>query len=176
MENEKDQELKKENETEEEVAKVEESSNMKEIKEVKGRKQSVKKILKFVVLFVVFLAAWLAVVQYMTADKYEVVVKVVEEGGKIGVNPLTERLDFGDLPKGNSATRFVTIENNGRTDIYVKIVITGNVSDLVNINKNNFVLSPGSSEKIDFAMSMPISADQEEYKGKVTIFKLPKLF
>jgi len=140
------------------------------------KKMTPKKFLKMTVLFIVFLVAWFALVQYMAADKYEAVVKVVEEGGKIGVNPMTERLDYGDLPKGNASTRFITIENGGNMDIYVAIVKYGGIAELIKINKNNFVLNPGEKERLELPLEMPISANKEEYKGKVVVFKLPKLF
>jgi len=140
------------------------------------KKWTVKKIMKTVALAAVVLLAWLAIVQYMAADKYEAVVKVVEQGGKIGVNPLTERLDFGDLPKGNSASRIINVENKGGMNIYVKIIKTGEISELIKISKNDFVLPPNSNEKVEFLLEMPISADKEGYKGNVMVFKLPKIF
>ncbi|MCK4592774.1 hypothetical protein KAT63_05060 [Candidatus Parcubacteria bacterium] len=143
---------------------------------IQKKKMTVKKFLKMTVLFIVFLVAWFAVVQYMAADKYEAVVKVMEEGGKIGVNPMTERLDYGDLPKGNASTRFVTIENNGKMGIYVAIVKYGGIAELIKISRNNFVLDPGEKEKLELLLEMPISADKDGYEGKVVIFKLPKLF
>jgi len=146
------------------------------LKKTGKKKITPKKILKMAFLFMSLLVVWFALVQYIAADKYDAAVKVVEEGGGIGVNPMTERLDFGDLPKGNGLIRFVTIENGGKMDIYVKIIKTGNISDLIEINRNNFVLSSGDSAKIELLLEMPISANKEEYKGKVIIFKLPKLF
>ena len=141
-----------------------------------GNKTGPKTVLKMIALFIVFIVVWFAVVQYIAADKYEAVVKVVEEGGKIGVNPMTERLDYGDLPKGNASTRFVTIENSGKMGIYVAIVKYGGIAELIKINRNNFVLNPGEEEKLELLLEMPISANKEEYKGKVLIFKLPKVF
>ena len=140
------------------------------------KKMTLKRILKMTVLFIIFLMAWFAIVQYMAADKYEAVVKVMEEGGKIGVNPMTERLDYGDLPKGNASTRFITIENRGGMDIYVAVVKYGGIAELIKVSRNNFVLDPGEKEKLELLLEMPISADKEEYKGKVLIFKLPKVF
>jgi len=143
---------------------------------ISKKKMTLKKFLKMAVLFVVFVVAWFAVVQYMAADKYEAVVRVVEEGGKIGVNPTAERLDYGDLPKGNASTRFVTIENNGSMGIYVMVIKYGGIAELIKVSRNNFVLDPEEKEKLELLLEMPISADKEEYKGKVLIFKLPKLF
>ena len=151
-------------------------ANNESLGKIQKKKMTLKRILKMTVLFVVFLAAWFAIVQYMAADKYEAVVKVVEEGGKIGVNPMTERLDYGDLPKGNASTRFVTIENSGGMDIYVMVVKYGGIAELIKVSRNNFVLDPGEKEKLELSLNMPISANKEEYKGKVVIFKLPKVF
>ena len=148
----------------------------KGLEKIQMKKMTPKKFIKCIILFIIFLIAWFAIVQYMAADKYEAVVKVMEEGGKIGVNPMTERLDYGDLPKGNASTRFVTIENNGNMNIYVAVVKYGGIAELIKISRNNFVLDPGEKEKLEFLLEMPISANKEEYTGKVIIFKLPKLF
>ena len=156
-------------------------SELEELRSVKlqttkKKKWAIGKILKAAVLFVALVSIWIGVVQYMAADKYSAVVKVQEEDKGVGVNPTTEELDFGDLPKGDNLMRFVTIENGGEMDVYVKIVKTGSISDLIAINKNDFVLSSGDSVKIELLLEMPISADKEGYEGKVIIFKLPKLF
>lgn len=153
-----------------------ETEQKKELAVKNRKKRSPGKVLKMIVLSVVFFAVWFAIVQYIAADKYDAVVKVIEANGKIGVNPMTERLDYGDLPKGNASTRFVTIENNGKMDIYVAIVKYGEIAELIKINKNNFVLAPGEKEKLELPLEMPISANKEEYKGKVVVFKFPKVF
>ena len=153
-----------------------EGNNKEENDIIQKKKISPKKFLKIVVLFAMFVVAWFAIVQYMAADKYEAVVKVVEEGGKIGVNPMTERLDYGDLPKGNASTRFVTIENNGKMGIYVAVVKYGGIAELIKISRNNFVLYSGEKEKLELSLEMPISANKEGYEGKIIIFKLPKVF
>ncbi len=146
------------------------------LEKIRKKKMTPKKFLKITVLFILFLIAWFAVVQYLAADKYEAVVKVMEKGEQIGVNPTTERLDYGDLPKGSASTRFVTIENSGNMDIYVLVLKFGEIAELIRVNRNNFVLESGEKEKLELSLEMPISADKEEYTGKVLIFKLPKVF
>ena len=61
-------------------------------------------------------------------------------------------------------------------DIYVAVVKYGGIAELIKVSRNNFVLDPGEKEKLELLLEMPISADKEEYKGKVLIFKLPKVF
>lgn len=155
-----------------------ESAELKEInlQKTKKKKRKAGKVLKIIVLFATLIFVWIGAVQYLAADRYGAVVKIQKEGESIGVNPTTEKLDFGDLPKGNSLMRFITIENSGEMDVYVKIIKTGSIADLIELNRNDFVLSSGDSAKIELLLEMPISADKEEYKGKVIIFKLPKLF
>jgi len=155
-----------------------ESSELRSVKiqTIGKKKLPMKKILRVVALSLLLVFVWVGIVQYLAADKYNALVRVQTEGEGVGVNPTTEELDFGDVPKDNSLIRFVSIENSGKMDVYVKIIKTGSISDLIELSRNNFVLSPGDSEKIEFLLKMPISADKEEYKGKVIIFKLPKLF
>ena len=143
---------------------------------LKIRKIKSTRILKAIFLFIISLLAWFIIVQYVVADKYEAVVQVVEKGGKVGVNPMTERLDYGDLPKGNASTRFIMIENSGSLDVYVKVVKYGGIAELIKINENNFTLNPGEKERLELLLEMPISANKEGYEGKVIIFKLPKVF
>ena len=164
MENENNKEL---NNTKSELAELRKIN----IQTTKKKKWTAGKILKVVALFILLIFIWVGVVQYLAADRYNTLVKVQTEGEGVGVNPTTEELDFGDLPKGDNLMRFITIENNGEMDIYVKIVKTGNISDLIEINRNNFVLSSGDSAKIEFLLEMPISANKEKYEGKVIIFK-----
>ncbi|MDF1497766.1 MAG: hypothetical protein P1P85_00205 [Patescibacteria group bacterium] len=170
------EDLTQENETitKNEEVKIEEKSEG--MKKIQKNKMTPKKILKIAALFIAFFLVWFTVVQYITADKYEAVVKVIEEGGKVGVNPMTERLDYGDLPKGNASTRFITIENSGSMDIFVVVVKYGGIAELIKINENNFVLSSGDKKKLELTLNMPISANKKGYEGKIVIFKLPKLF
>src|SRR3989304_6855723 len=69
----------------------------------------------------------------LDANKYQTVVRVVEGEGRVGVNPTTERLDFGDLSRGTSAVRTVTIKNGTIMPMYVVMVKTGKIADLVEI-------------------------------------------
>jgi len=141
----------------------------------KRKKWTAGKIFKTAILLVVLAFVWVGITQYFAADKYNAIVQVQEKDKGVGVNPATEKLDFGDIPKGDGLIRFITIENSGEMDVYVKIIKTGSISDLIKISRNNFILSSGNKERIEFSLEMPISANKKEYKGKVIIFKLPKL-
>jgi len=131
----------------------------------------VNKIIWIIVGIIIFVV----VVQIVAADKYSAQVQVVEEKGTIGVNPLAEKLDFGDLARELSAVRYVSMENNGKFPIYVMIVKFGGISDLIKISRNNFVLESGQKERLEFEVFVPVSAENKYYTGWVWIFKLPKV-
>lgn len=138
---------------------------------VKLDQSFIKKVLATVLVILGLVVA----VQVVAAEKYQAVVKVVEEKGAVGVNPLADKLDFGDLSKGSSATRYVNLENNGRFRIRILTLKFGGISDLIKVSKNNFVLRPGDKEKLEFRLTMPPSATADSYSGWVWVFKIPSL-
>ena len=134
-----------------------------------------KAFFKTVLITIVAIFGLFAVVQIVSAEKYQAVVKVVEEEGTVGINPLADKLDFGDLSSGSSAVRYVSLENNGGFRIRILILKFGGISDLIKVSRNNFVLKPGEGEKLEFQLRMPPSATAESYSGWVYIFKIPGL-
>jgi hypothetical protein len=124
-----------------------------------------------VIILVVFLFVFYVV---LDANKYRSQVKVVEGEGRAGINPTTEYLDFGDLSRGVTAVRRVNIVNGTFIPMFVTIVKTGDISDLVDISQNNFKLAPGEETRIEFTNYIPASAEVDRiYKGRVYIFKIP---
>ncbi|MEK7493634.1 MAG: hypothetical protein AAB630_00605 [Patescibacteria group bacterium] len=110
----------------------------------------------------------------LDANKYQAVVRVVEGEGRVGVNPTTERLDFGDLSRGTSAVRTVTIKNGTIMPMYVMMVKTGSIADLVDIDTNYLKVPRGAEQKIEFQTYIPASAAIDAtYKGRVYVFKIP---
>ncbi len=124
-----------------------------------------------VVLLVVFLLVF-----YITLDanKFKATVHVVEGESVIGLNPTTERLDFGDLSRGTSAVRRVEVKNDIPLSTYVVMFKTGEISDLIDISKNFFRLKPREETKIEYSVYMPASAETDKiYDGRVYLFKIP---
>lgn len=130
-----------------------------------------KKILIIIgIIILVFLA-----VQIVNAAKYKMVVNVVEGENVLGINPLTDKLDFGDLSRNNGMTRYVSMNNEGRSPVYVIAIKAGSISDLVKIEKNFFTLESGTEIKLPFQINIPPSAETKVYSGWVWIFRLPKI-
>jgi hypothetical protein len=110
----------------------------------------------------------------LDANKYRAQVQVIEGEGKVGVNPTTESLDFGDLSRGTSAVRRVSVSNGTRMPMYVMVWEFGSISDLMEIEPNYFRLKPGEERKIDFSTYIPASAEiGKGYRGRVYLFKVP---
>ncbi len=124
-----------------------------------------------VILIIVFLLVF-----YITLDanKFKATVHVVEGESVIGLNPTTEKLDFGDLSRGTSAVRRVEVKNDIPLSTYVVMVKTGSISSLIDISKNFFKLKPREETKIEYSVYMPASAEiNKTYDGKIYLFKIP---
>ena len=132
--------------------------------------------IKLVILIILAVIGIFVIVQFINAAKYEMVVNVVEGENVLGLNPTTERLDFGDLSKNNGIARQVSMENGGGIDIFVAAFKFGELAGLVNLDRNFFVLKPGEEAQISLEAFIPPSAETRKYEGKVWIFRLPKPF
>lgn len=114
--------------------------------------------------------------QVIGAVKYEMLVNVVEGKNVIGINPTTEKLDFGDLSRAGVMTRFITLKSDGENSAYILVWKFGEIAELVSLNKNYFILGPGEEERLSFKLQVPASAEVRKYEGGVWVFRLPKLF
>lgn len=123
--------------------------------------------------FVVLAALYIS----LDANKYTATVHVIEGEGKVGINPTTERLDFGDLSPGASAVRTVTLTNGTAIPIYVFALRLGAITGLMKQEPATFILAPRSEKKIEFSVYMPASAPVgETLDGRVFLFKVPGLW
>ncbi len=132
----------------------------------------IKKILAaiLIIIFVILVA------QVINAEKYKMTVNVLESEDEVRVNPTTEKLDFGDISRNNGMSRYVTLKSEGKTSAHIMVWKFGEISDLVKISKNRFVIEPGQEERLSFTINVPPSAEIKQYTGRVWIFRLPKLF
>lgn len=146
-------------------------SNIK-TKEIIIRMSIIKKILIAIGVIVVLLI----IIQIVNAAKYQMIVNVVEGENIMGINPLADKLDFGDLSRNNGMTRYVTMKSEGGVSTYVIVWKLGEIADLIELNKNYFTLEPGEEVKLAFEIQIPPSAETKEYSGWTMIIRLPKPF
>ncbi len=125
---------------------------------------------------IIAIILFIAIVQIVVADKYTAQVAVIEGEKKVGVNPTTEKLDFGDLSADTSATRYISLKAGGAST-YVSVLKFGSIAELIKLNENNFTMKEGDQERLEFTLYMPPSAPAgEKYTGSVWIFKIPKFW
>src|SRR3989344_1810913 len=123
-----------------------------------------------VVLLIIFLFIFYIM---LDANKFKATVHVVEGESVIGLNPTTEKLDFGDLSRGTSAVRRVEVKNNIPFSTYVLMFKTGEIGSLIDISKNFFRLKPREETKIEYSVYMPASAEIDKtYDARVYLFKI----
>ena len=132
--------------------------------------------IKKVILRVLVIIVLIIVVQIVNAAKYKMIVNVKEGENIMGVNPLTESLDFGDLSRNNGMTRYVNLKSGGKTSVYVAVFNVGEISDLIKLSQNFFTLKPGEEVKLAYEIQIPPSAEVKKYSGYTVIFRLPKLW
>ena len=139
-----------------------------------GEKLKVSEKIVGIIFLVIFLLVF-----YVTLDsnKYAAIVRAIEGEGKVGINPTTERLDFGDLSRGTSAVRTVTVKNDTPMPFFVTVIRIGEIRGLTKMEKNNFVLHKGEEQQLNFTVYMLASAEIGHiYKGRVFVFKIPAPF
>jgi hypothetical protein len=143
------------------------------LRQAQGRTPLWRKIAWIIVIIILIVAA----VQVVLAQKYKATVLVIEGEKKVGVNPTTEVLDFGDLSHDTSATRTVTLKSGGGNGAYIWIMKFGTLSDLIKISDSKIYLKPGEERKVEFSVYMPVSAKTgQRMNAYVWMFKIPKIW
>lgn len=153
---------------------MEETQNMEEQKiDAKLKTPLWRKIAWGVVILILIVVA----AQVVLAQRYKATVLVIEGEKKVGVNPTTESLDFGDLSHDTSATRIINLKSGGSRGAYIWIMKFGSLADLMKIDDNKIYLKPGEERKVEFTVYMPVSASiGQRMNGNVWIFKVPKIW
>ena len=115
-----------------------------------------------------------AVFFYLSTTVYQSQVIVKPSGDPIGINPLEDRVDFGDVPQGSAVSKTLEFNNEGTVPNKVRIIVMGGISDLVKVPEKSFTLQPGEQKSVEFELVMPPSATpEEEFTGRVIVVRLP---
>ena len=132
-----------------------------------------KRYIALIAVGVVLVLAIVFFVQATTIYSSQVIAK--EAGSAIGIAPFTDRIDFGDIPQGNTVSKVITLENEGTVPNYIRVFIMGSIGSLVEVEPSSFTLEEGESQDVELTLTMPASAEPEKkFSGRVFILRLPK--
>lgn len=105
---------------------------------------------------------------------YNAQVIVKEKGSPIGINPMEDRVDFGDVPQGSGVSKTLIFENEGSVPNRLIIYVLGSIGDMVQTEPQSFILKPGEKKDVKLRLVMPESAPVDKvYTGRVIVLRLP---
>lgn len=121
------------------------------------------------------LLALFVLFEWRSTITYSAQVLVLERTDEliIGLNPTTERIDFGDLTQGSSQVRPLVLENNGFLPFRFTIITTGSISQFMSVSDAFFTLHPGETKNVDFILVLPPNAEPRMYTGQVFVLRVP---
>ena len=132
-----------------------------------------KRYLVLIAVGVLFILIGTFLFQSTTTYRSQVI--VAAPGAAIGINPLEDRIDFGDIPVGQQVAKTLILENTGGVDNYIAIYIMGSIGDFVEIEPNFFTLKGGEQADVQCLLSLPQTAPvDKKYSGRVFVLRLPK--
>ncbi len=83
-----------------------------------------------------------------------------------GVSITSNELDFGEMPLGGVSRKFLSISNNGRYLALVNFRTEGNISDFIELDMNDILLSPSSGAEVTVKLN---ATNRGVYSGKLVI-------
>lgn len=110
---------------------------------------------------------------YYQTQKYDAkaIVFTKQQNIKIGISSDTDVIDFGQIYENMSSRKYINVTGN-KYDYKVKVYVSGNISEFVNIEKNNFILEKNQATAIPILFS---GNKPGNYNGEVkVVFKRVK--
>ena len=136
------------------------------------------------IIRVALVAALLGGAWYWNAVDREVITMratiVAADEAQTEINPTDTMLDSGLLPEGAEVTRFVQVENTGRTDVLVTLRAQGDIAAYTVITPNQLMLAPDARERVNVLVQAlaPNGATNNAAttNGTLVIMYYPKLW
>jgi len=89
---------------------------------------------------------------------------------KVGIAGETWQLNFGYVPIGMKQRKFFDMANPKETDIKVRINSYGNISPMIEFEKNNFILHKDEMMKVGVIIEPLKTTQPGNYTGEIDIF------
>ena len=132
-----------------------------------------KRYIALIALGVLLLLVVTFLFQALTIYDAQAIAKA--SGEAIGMAPFTDRVDFGDIPQGQTVGKTLIMANEGSVPNQINVFVIGNIGDLVKVAPGSLSLEPGETVEVKLSLTMPASATPEKkYTGKVLVLRLPK--
>lgn len=88
----------------------------------------------------------------------------------VGLNADKDALKFGKVTVGGGGTRFIIL--NATEEAIVQIYVSGDMAPYLSVERNDFIIEPGQSEKVPISLNAPLDMALGEYTGKVHVLLL----
>lgn len=108
--------------------------------------------MSFLIIFLLAISAYLLYYNFnvlVEVKKLPLSVEVVDKA-IVGINLNTDGLYFDKISSGNVGKRAITLQNNYNKDVYVSIKVDGNISPMITVSDNDFILKSNETKSVIF--------------------------
>lgn len=113
----------------------------------------------------------LGIVQLLSLPELEMIQSyeaLAEVGKPTGIAINSTAFDFGRVIPNGLASKKLNLRNDQEKPLFVKIIATGNISQGLEINKNNFYLRPEEQKEV-FIAFRGNGLEYGHYRGQIII-------
>jgi len=136
----------------------------------KHKKNSLKiVVVSLIVLFSVLICLLIVYNRYsiVWVEQRNMSISVIDEN-IIGFNVNSSALYFDKVKIGATGKRIVYVTNNFDFDINVQITTKGNITPMISVSDNDFVLEPGEEVELIY-YARPLDVPLGDYEGTTTV-------
>ncbi len=138
-------------------------------------KSRLHKLVLFFSIAVILVFSYIAFYYGFIVIKAEEIAMDLKVGSAIGFNTDRDALHFGTVYPGTESRRKVIISNNNSFPVLVQIENSGNFSQWVTTESNNFIVEPYEKRGVWYSASPPADAQSSIYLGSSRIIFKRKL-
>lgn len=123
------------------------------------------------VISLAILIITLGIVQVLSLPELEIVKTydaIAEVGKPTGIAINSTAFDFGRVIPNGLASKKLNLRNDQEKPLFVKIIATGNISEGLEINQNNFYLQPEEQKEVFIAFRGQ-GLQNGHYRGQIII-------
>ena len=97
---------------------------------------------------------------------------VSPDSDMVGFDMEKHSLNFGVIPAGGGAGRFLDIKNPENRVIKIRIETHGNISEFITLGESEIILEPGEERSVEISFDPEDATEPGEYSGEIDITKI----